>query len=255
MADSRGFLMPTASMAFQQYAWFSVQVDQYYAAIRIFARHYGALRAAYQHLPTHEAWPSDLSCLSEPAATFFMMCSSALNYMGTTQIFAEAPFAQLEGLPTDLVNFGFYTCFCFQWTLFENFVKDAVFGLVAESLLAPDIAGELHRRTLRTKAFLQYIDEGRVFGHTPFTTILPIVGWSPKTETCNSSDLDRIRDLRNEFIHAVESRSILPSSEVEKERLYERSMWILRQFAGNVDLDVQRMRTKSELAPGTPPEA
>jgi hypothetical protein len=162
--------MPTPSKAFQEYSWFSVQVDQYYAAIRIFARHYDSLRAAYQHLPKQEEWPSDFSCLSEGARNFFLMCSSALNYMGTTQIFAAAPFAQLAGLRTDLINFGFYTCFCFQWTLFENFIKAAIFGLAADRLLAPNVVAELRSRRTRTRAFLQYIDEGHVFGHTPFTT-------------------------------------------------------------------------------------
>jgi hypothetical protein len=241
----------TPSNTFQEYAWFSVQVDQYYAAIRIFARHYDALKAAYSHLPKEEDWPNDVSCLSDQAKAFFIRASSALNYMGTTQVFTDAAFPQLSELPTDIVNFGFYTCFCFQWTLFENFVKQSVMGLAAEGLLPTQVASNLQARELRTRAFLKYIDEGHVFGHTPFATVLPITGWTPQFENCNFQDLDLIREQRNRFIHAVENPSILPATEIEKERLYDRSMWILRLFAGNIYQDILNVRGQSSESAGS----
>jgi hypothetical protein len=241
----------TSSNTFQEYAWFSMQVDQYYAAIRIFARHYDALKTAYSHLPKKEDWPSDFSCFSDSAKAFFIHASSALNYMGTTQIFTAAPFPQLSELPKDIVNFGFYTCFCFQWTLFENFVKQSVLGLAADGLLPAQVASDLQARELRTRGFLKYIDEGRVFGHTPFTTVLPIAGWTPQFQSCNFQDLDLIREQRNRLIHAVENPSILPATELEKERLYERSMWILRQFAGNIYQDIQNVRGQSSESTGS----
>jgi hypothetical protein len=75
--------------------------------------------------------------------------------------------------------------------------------------------------------------------------MLPVVSWLPQLETCAYKDLDQIRVQRNEFIHAVTDASILPNTETEKERFYERSMWILRLFAGNIDQDVQAIRAKA----------
>lgn len=234
-------MLPEPSAAFQSYAWFSVQVDQYYAAVRIFARHYDALKAAYSHLPAHARHP-EVAVLDEEARSFFISSGFALGSMGTTRIFESAPFPALKRLPDDMVNFGFYTCFCFQWTLLESFVKDSVLRLADAGMLPTHVADELRRRQRRTRNFLEYIDQGHVFGHTPFVTVPPVVGWVPSTETCVFADLDAIRNLRNQFIHGVSGPEILPASEPEKERLYERSMWILRQFAGNVDTDVRRVR-------------
>lgn len=230
------------SKAFQEYQWFSVQVDQHYATAKIFARHYEGLKAAYAQLPQESDWPKDLSCLSDAAQAFFLQASNALSYMGTTLIFAEAPYQELRSLPTDLINFGFYTCYCFQWTLFENFAKRSVLGLADDNLLASDVAFRLRALERHTREFLRYVDSGRVFGHSPFATVVPVAGWAPQYENCTFADLDAIREQRNKFIHAVESASILPNTESQKERLYERSMWILRQFAGNIDHEIQCLR-------------
>jgi hypothetical protein len=227
--------------AFHSYAWFSVQVDQYYAALRIFGRHYDALKAAYGHLPTHGRHP-ELAALNEESRMFFISAASALGYMGTTRIFEDAPFPELKRLPEDMVNFGFYTCFCFQWTLFENFVKDSLLRLADVGMLPVAVSNELRTRQRRARGFLEYIDQGHVFGHSPFVAVRPVMGWLPITENCTFPDLDAIRELRNQFIHGVSGPDILPATEPEKERLYERSMWLLRQFAGNVDTEVRRVR-------------
>jgi hypothetical protein len=145
-----------------------------------------------------------------------------------------------------MINFGFYTCFCFQWTLFENFVSQSVLGLAADGLLPPRTSQRLTSLKFRTGAFLKYIDAGHVFGRSPFTTVLPLAGWTPRIETCGFVDLDAIRTTRNGFIHGIRGSKILPDTEVEKEHLYERSMWILRNFAGNTDQEVRGVR---ELSP------
>jgi hypothetical protein len=124
-------------------------------------------------------------------------------------------------------------------------------SIAADGLLPAQVASDLQARELRTGAFLKYIDEGHVFGHTPFITELPIAGWTPKFESCNFQDLDLIREQRNQFIHAVENPSILPATETEKERLYERSMWILRKFAENIYQDIQQVRGQASEPPGS----
>jgi hypothetical protein len=231
-----------ASDSFQKYVWFSVQVDQYYAAVRIFARHYRALKNAHSNIPAREDWPKDFSSLSDSATKFMVMVAGSLNYMGTTGIFEEAPYPEFADLSQDIVNFGFYTCFCFQWTLFENFTNQSLMELVSKDFLPSQVASDLQSKKRKTREFLKYIDQGHVFGHTPFTCLLTIADWIPRTENCDFQDLDTIRDLRNKFIHGVENPSILPKTEMEKERIYERSMKILRQFARNIDNDVEKIR-------------
>lgn len=75
--------------------------------------------------------------------------------------------------------------------------------------------------------------------------VLPVVSWAPSTEasteTCDYSDLNRIRELRNQFIHGIEDPEITSESIMAKQRRYERSMWILRQFASNTQQDVQQL--------------
>lgn len=241
---ARGTSMP--SDEFQQYALFSVQVDQYYAAVRIYGRNHPHFCEIYHSLPKGADWPRNLGeiPLSEVAKKFFVIAGNTFNYMGTTGIFTPPPYDELQYLPADMSNFGFYTCFCFQWTLFETFVKESVLGLVREALLPDNVCQQLRQRERATARFLSYIDEGHVFGSSPFTTVLPVVSWVPKTETCTFSDLNHIRELRNRFIHAVADHSILPASEMEKERLYERSMWIMRKFAENVDHETIAKRTQ-----------
>jgi hypothetical protein len=170
--------------------------------------------------------------LSEKAQDFFISAANTLNYMGTTGIFLEAPYAELKSLPADIMKFGFSTCFCFQWTLFENFVKQQVLYLANRNLLVPTVSKGLKKRERHTEAFLKYIDSGQVFGASPFKTVLPARGWVPGIENCDFKDLDEIRRQRNELIHAEEGT---PMRLDANERNYERSMWLLRQFAGNID--------------------
>ncbi|NIP26549.1 MAG: hypothetical protein GWO38_22655 [Phycisphaerae bacterium] len=230
---------------FKQYSWFSVQVDQYYAAVRIYARNHKDLRSIYDTVKSISPWPDKLGTgiIPEAVEKLFMLTSSHFNYMGTTGIFQESSFPELTELPIDMVNFGFYTCFCFQWTLFENFVKNSLLDLVTEGLVSGDSAKELQKRKHQTALFLSYIDSGKVFGRSPFITVLPVTGWVPKTEICDFKDLTKIRELRNDFIHGINDSEIMPISEIEKERLYSRSMWIMRNFAGNVDQEINKIRS------------
>src|SRR5689334_6783591 len=101
--------MLTASEAFQSYAWRSVQADQYYASIRIFAYHYQGLRDTFLQLPKGADWPGDVTCLSESAKHFFVTAANRLTYMGTTNIFSEAPYPELKNLTEDIHDIGFRT--------------------------------------------------------------------------------------------------------------------------------------------------
>jgi len=162
--------------------------------------------------------------------------------MGTTGIFSDAPYRELSALQEDMLRFAFDTCFCFQWSLFGNFVKARVLYLVDRGLLSPDICKELKKRERHTEAFLRLIDSGEVFGQSPFKSILPVQGWTPRFEECDIHDLDKIRKLRNQLVHAAGSA---PTTIDRTDQHYERSMWVLRLFAGNLDQAVTA-KMKSE---------
>jgi hypothetical protein len=91
------------------------------------------------------------------------------------------------------------------------------------------------------EAVLDCIESGRVFGHSPFITVLPVPGWVPATEECSYTDLNRIRELRNELVHGIIAQEVADANEMARDRLYERSMWILRKFASNIQQDVARL--------------
>ena len=66
----------------------------------------------------------------------------------------------------------------------------------------------------------------------------------PSFDEYDYKDLNEIRVLRNQFIHGVESPEITSENILLKQRRYERSMWILRKFAENIQFDVQRALAK-----------
>ncbi len=171
------------------------------------------------------------------------MVVNSLNYMATTGVFNSSSDLVPGRIPDDIFNFGFYTCFCFQWTLFENFAKTSMQRASDAGELPADVIQNLRDKEYRTKQYLDYIDSGAVFDHSPFITLLPVRGWVPATEQCTYADLNAIRDMRNAFIHGVDDPDITRDSVAAKQKLYERSMWILRQFATNVDREVQLLLT------------
>ena len=89
---------------FQQFAWFSVQVDQCYAAVRIYRRNHFHFCDIYSSLPRGDDWPGNLGDIpiSEAAKKFFMIAASTFNYMGTTGVFALPPYDELQDLPVDM---------------------------------------------------------------------------------------------------------------------------------------------------------
>lgn len=220
---------------FENYSWFSIQVDQYYSAVMIYSRYHEHFKDVFNSIPDNSKWNNtDNSNLNEDFKELILVTTRIFKNIGTTGIFQDAPFPELEDLPNDMINFGFYTCFCFQWTLFENYVKETLLDQANKKFFSTEVFSKLKSKYLRTESFLKYINSGQVFGYSPFQTGLPIKGWVFKTEEYDYNDLNKIRNLRNSFIHAVPGREILNKTEIEKEQLYNRSMWILRQFAGNI---------------------
>lgn len=227
---------------FKSYALFSVRVDRYFSMVNVYGQHYESLRHMYHELPPAERLKEVLASPDLPSDinAFLVAATGSLRYMGTTNVFSDA-IDEPEGEAwKDVLNFAFYTCYCFQWTLFENFVKSIIQVAIDAGAFNEKITGILRRRWRQTKQFFDLLESGAVFGRTPFRTALPVLGWQSGIEEIDYSHLEKLRELRNEFIHGVESPDILLESLGTKYQRYQRSMWILRKFAENVLWEVQR---------------
>ncbi len=231
---------------FKNYSYFSVRVDRFFNVTNIYGIHHDALKFMYQSIPDPGITETALANnhLAEEVKMFLLIAVNNLDYMGTTNIFSGGGSIDPEKIPEDIKNFSFYTCYCFQWTLFENFIKKMIFILIEDKLLPYAVVRDLEKLSYKTKQFLDYINTDKVFDKSPFITVLPVPGWVPKFETCDYSELDKIRELRNSFIHGIETPEITPEHITIKQRNYERSMWILRKFAENVWQEVLRMKNK-----------
>lgn len=237
---------------FKQYAEFSVRADQFFYAINTYGINHGNLKALSSMRPSNDLLQNGIGkeITDEGVKNFLISAVVALDNLRISGIFSNAkdlvPGAiDPQTIPPDISNFAFYTCFCFQWSLFENFVKTMMQKLIDANALQISTRNKLQSYWSRTKKFFDVINSGEVFGHSPFHTVLPIMDEHGDFQVCDYSELDKIRELRNDFIHGIESPEILPISPIEKRRYYERSMWILRQFATNVQTDVSRKLTGS----------
>jgi hypothetical protein len=239
MSDVR---QPAIADEFKEYAEFSVRVDRYYHAVNAYGRHHGGIQDIYQAMPSRDRLKGFVaSATDEPLKRFLSIAASRLGHMATTGIFSNDS-GHLKGeIPEDIVNFTFYTCYCFQWTLFEEFVKTMIRKVVDAKAINSIVTSNLESKWRHTKQFLDIIDSGAVFGKSPFSALLPVVGWVPSFEEVGYTQLNEIRELRNAFIHGIEGPEITPEPVGVKQQRYERSMWILRTFAGNVQWDVQRV--------------
>jgi len=227
---------------FKRYAHFSVRVDRYFNVVNVYGLHHEGLKEVYDELPQTGRLNEALSSASmgDDIKRFLVVAGSRLGYMGTTNIFSNEG-SEAEGeIWTDALNFAFYTCYCFQWTLFENFAKSIIQVALDAGAFDEDTVAKLRERWKRTKQFFDLIESGIVFGRTPFRTALPIPGWHLSIENIGYNQLDEMRELRNNFIHGVESPDILSEGSLSKQQRYERGMWILRKFAENIMWEVQR---------------
>ncbi len=241
-------MSPGVLEEFKSYAEFSVRVDQFFYAINTYAANHNNLKTVSSIRPSNDLLTESIKqeIKNDLVKEFLASAVVTLDNIKISGIFSDAkdlvPGAiDPNTIPPDLSNFAFYTCFCFQWSLFENFVKDMMQKLIDADVLAAATKNKLKENWLRTKRFFDVINSGQVFGYSPFHTVLPIIDEVGNLRVCDYSDLDKIRNLRNDFIHGIESPEILPISPMEKHKYYQRSMWILRQYATNIQSDVQKV--------------
>ena len=233
------------SEEFKQYADFSVRVDRFFNIVNIYGTHNDSLKFMHSSLPDREKVQIVINndTIDREIRNYLLISANTLRYMATTGIFldsADTGAIDTENIRKDMLNFSFYTCYCFQWTLFENFVRTMVYKIIDNNAISDTVREKLEKRR-GTKEFLDFINSGSVFGESPFVTVLPVMGWIPTTEICDYSELNKIRMLRNNFVHGIETPEITSEDFLVKYDHYQRSMWILRKFAENVQFMVQEI--------------
>jgi hypothetical protein len=228
---------------FKSYSLFSVRVDRYFNLVSIYGQHHESLKSVHDELPPAKRLREVLSSsdIADDIKRFLVVAAGRLSYMGTTNVFSDTVDEPEGEAWKDALNFAFYTCFCFQWTLFESFVKSIIQIVLDAGAFSEEISKKLRKPRISTQRFLDLLESGEVFGRTPFRTALPVLGWQPSIEDIGYSHLDNLRKLRNDFIHGVEGPEILAERLNNKQRRYERSMWILRKFAENVMWEAQKV--------------
>lgn len=231
----------TVLSEFKDYAYFSVRADRYFNVVNIYGMHHNAIKQIHAALPTRDKIEAALaSDMDGDVKRFLTISAGAFGYMATTNIFNDNDDQADGDISQDALNFTFYTCYCFQWSLFEDFAKTMVRKIIDANVLSPDVINDLEKKWRHTKQFFDKIHSGDVFGRSPFTALLPVMGWMPSTEDVGYDDLNAIRDLRNSFIHGVESPEITSEDIWAKQRRYDRSIMILRKFGENIQWEVQR---------------
>lgn len=227
-----------------QYLAFTERVDRFFHWNLTLAKHIRDLRSLYRDHPHLQNRPYDPGVLSQRDEILEEMLFSfdfsdkfsVLNFVDP-----EHPALSIDN--PDPVNFAFYSCYCFQWNLFETFVKAQVFSLCDGGILDQRMEKKLLAiGRNQTEALLKFLDSGEVFGKTPFVNLIE-EGLSAKNpDKVTYRDLDAIRVQRNNFVHGIESPEIKAATFEEKEAEYERMHQILTQFAVQVDLGVQKLR-------------
>ena len=234
------------SEEFKQYALFSVRADRFFAVVNSYGMNHDKLKFVYKSLPKHSKIEEIIlrDDIDQSIKDFLLISATTLDYVAkSTGIFSDDETAiDNKDLWEDALNYSFYTCYCFQWSLFENFTKKMLRKAINANVFAQPIREALEGKWRKTKSLLDYIDSGNVFGSSPFVHMLPVEGWSPGIENITYANLDQIRELRNEFIHyGLESPVRKPENIMTNQSRYQHSMWILRLFAQNIDSEVQRL--------------
>ncbi|NEQ50779.1 MAG: hypothetical protein F6K11_11690 [Leptolyngbya sp. SIO3F4] len=234
---------------FLDYANFSMQVDRYFNVVSIYGRHHDSIRQLHDICPSSDKLPSvDASDIDKDFKSFIWVSAQVFRDMAMTNIFNDRNDDVHTDISQNMLNFAFYTCYCFQWSLFEDFTHKMIKKLTNANVLQPTVARKLRNARNNTKKFFGIIHSGDVFGQSPFVAMLPPQGYhSPGDQLMGQvgyDELNAIRELRNTFIHRIESPEITTEHIPAKHYRYERSMWTLRKFAENIQDYVKALLDK-----------
>lgn len=221
--------------AFKRHAMLSAQIDQFLHATLILANNFRNLREAASRSDKLSSI-LDNSSVGDEEKVGLVSMRRALNSMTTSGLFMESPHSEFSDIPGDMKRLSIYTCYCFQWSIFERFVVNRVMQAVDDDMVPKDVAPKLKRKKNNTKDFLKLLDKGAISNSSPFMHLLPKIDSDGNFVKISYSDLDRIRERRNQFIHSVDGDMLAGISEADF-KSYNEDMWTLRLFAQNVDQD------------------
>jgi len=228
---------------FKEYADFSVRVDRFFHLTSIYGWHHSGIKAMHARLPSPGQIQGvlDDSSINEDIRLFLSVAAFTLGLMATRGIFQDEDDQVGGDVSEDTLKFAFHTCYCFQWSLFEDFVRIMIQKTIDGGVLRTEVANRLKSKWGQTKQLLDMIERGEPFGASPFRSALPEPGWVRSTETCTYADLDEIRNIRNQLIHGVSNPELSSEDITSRQLRYDRSMWILRRFAENIQREVQQL--------------
>ncbi len=130
--------------------------------------------------------------------------------------------------------FGLRAFLTFQWSLFEDFVRNVLELLIGDDVLDAEAAEKVSKCRGNMASLLQMMENAEIFDRSPFRSILPY-GSMPKI---NFDDLTIIRQRRNSFVHWDKTAK---EDFTNPDAYYERCMWVLRNFAGNIKNEAESL--------------
>jgi hypothetical protein len=220
------------SAEFKHYALSSVKIDRFFNVLNIYGSHHHGIRDVGRAILQGPEMP-ELGTLPERVSRPLVLARMVMRDLAITGLLADEE-ADLgpETVGEDMVNYAFFTCYVFQWLLFEHFIRSTVKSLAGAHRLPFTLAKHAPASNI--------LRQIRKHDSAVFDLILPASQFAvlnyglPPIEKYGLDDVDRIRTLRNELTHTTHAPSLAGLDTMSKQRRYETDMWILRHAAQGV---------------------
>ena len=231
-------------LAFSIYCDESIRLDQYRAvASSLITRILPYVDAAAQKIPDLAALNAYLADDSVDRQLREFIHAAALGATTFKRTFSTEN-SYYRTLYDDNTFFSLRIFLAFQWSLFEEFVRDSLDLLIEQGAMPPGVISRIESFRGTMAPILKMMDNKQIFPESPFRDYLPY----PSRVEIGFNDLDAIRRHRNNFVHWNEEAKRTFSN---PEAYYERCMWVLRQFASKIHNEVKRMLAKCSQAATT----
>ena len=238
---------------FKDYAIHSVKADRFFHAINAYGNNHSYLKSAYECLEKGVTIVEKVADVNDEIESIFQNFRSSYSLMrqlAMTNIFNnQNDPCNLGDMTIDISQFSYLTCYCYQWSLFETFVKNMVNIMIESNSISFEVKCALTKlsKSSSIKPILDWFHTS-IFENTPFMHLLPLYSHLGEfnTKSIEYGDLDRIRRMRNKFIHAITKEYAKIGSEnmILLHRQYDEDMWVLRLFAGNLNSQIKELINK-----------
>lgn len=212
---------------FSTYADQSLRLDQYRAASNaLITQFIPALSSMSDRMPSIETINSITSDETiDSMLRRFVYVSAKTTVMFNSRFnTANSYYGQLQH---DNAFFSLRVFLTFQYSLFEEYVREVTKLLITKSMIRPEVMIGLSKNRFRISYIIEAMEKEKIYKRTPFNHVLP---YGQMVEI-GIQDLYAIKNHRNNFAHWNEGARLNFSN---PDAYYERCMWVLRQFAGNI---------------------